>query len=219
MKLLSVNLARSVWLGSVSDFNPKGANLSNTLFPFLMTTYQFKKFPSYTELSDLNKGIVFEGGMFKLNNEDYPITVGITFYSDGIVAETASSTAHCDAFLVDVFNRFFEIFKIPHYDSIIRKIVYLSQVFVTTEKSLEILNPKLAQISQYLSENVEQGAMIFQCGGIIFFPDQVNKVNPATFRLERAVNIPFSENRYFSAAPLATDKHLELLEKLESILS
>ena len=218
MKLLSVNLARSIWLGPVSDFNPRGASLYSTLFPLLMNTYKFKKYPALSDVSDLTKGVEFGSGQFAAG-DDHPIAVNLTFYNDGIIADSGSSTDHSDAFLEDVFNRSLEIFKMPHYDSVIRKKVYLSQVFVTTEKSLEIINPKLAQISKYLSSTVEQGNLTFRLAGILFSPDQVQRVNPAPFRFERVANVPFAENRYYSAAPLQTDKHLELLDKLESILS
>jgi hypothetical protein len=87
------------------------------------------------------------------------------------------------------------------------------------DKSLEVINPKLKQISQYLSNTVEEGNRIFQFGGVSFWPDPVGKVDPNPFTFERAINVPFSENRYYSAAPLPTDKHLELLDVLESILS
>lgn len=218
MKLLSVNLARSIWLGNVSDFNPRGMSLYSILFPFLMNTYKFRK-PPPVGSADLIKGVVFGDGEFTVNNSDHPIGINITFYNDGIIAETGASTDLSDAFLEDVFNRFSEIFKMPHYQEVIKKMVYLSQVYVTTNKSLEVINPKLKQISQYLSDNVERGGMDFQVSGIIVMPDQLDKVSPAPFRLERAVTVPFSENRYFSAAPLPTSKHLELLDKLEGILS
>jgi hypothetical protein len=218
MKLLSVKLARTIWLGNVSDFNPKGASMYATLFPFLIATYKFKKFPPYTEIADLSKGVVFESGEFKID-ENVPIGVNLTFYNDGIVADCGSSTSDSDTFLKDIFHRFLEIYKIPHYDSVIKKVVYVSEVFVSTEKSLDIINPKLNKISEFLSGTVEQGTTSFQLGGVLFFPDQTYKIPPGPFRFERAIGFPFSENRYYSAAPLTTDKHLELLNELESILS
>lgn len=218
MKLLSVNLARSIWLGPISDFNPRGASLDGILFPFLVNTYKFRKFPPLTEISDLSKGAKFENGEFNIGG-DCPIIVNLTFYNDGVIADTGSSTIHSDAFLEDMYNRFSELFKIPPYQSIIRKVVYVSQLFVSTDKSLEVINPKLKLISEYLSDTVEQGGRVFQLGGISFWPDQVDKVNPVSFSFERTLNVPFSENRYYSTAPLPTDKHLELLDKLESILS
>lgn len=40
---------------------------------------------------------------------------------------------------------------------------------------------------------------------------------PLLIRFEREVNTVFSENRYFSSAPLETKDHLSLLESLETI--
>jgi hypothetical protein len=217
MKLLSVQLARSIWLGPTSDFNPRGTSLYRILFPFLIDTYKFRKYPSPTESSDLSKGVRFEDGEFIIG-ENIPITANLLIYNDGMIADTSSSTTHSDSFLEDIYNRFSEIFRMPRYESIIRKKVYVSQLFISTDKSLELINPKLKEISKYLSETVEQGNMVFQVGGISFWPDQVNKVNPVPFSFERTTNVPFSENRYYSAAPLPTDKHLELLDKVENIL-
>ena len=118
-----------------------------------------------------------------------------------------------------MYTKFSELFKMPPRESIIRRRAYLSQLFVSTDKSLEMINSKLKLISEYLSNTVEQGENVFQLGGISFWPDQINKVSPAPFTFERTVGVPFSENRYYSAAPLPTDKHLELLDKLESIFS
>ncbi len=218
MKLLSVNLARTILLGPMSDINPRGASLNSILFPFLVNTYKFKKVPSLTEIPDLSKGVKFELGDFDIGG-DYPIVVNLTFYNDGVIADSGSSTNHTDAFLEDMYAKFSELFKMPPPESIIRKRVYLSQLYVSTDRSLEIINPKIKLISQYLSETVEEGNELFELGGISFWPDQISKVPPAPFRFERKIGAPFSENRYYSVAPLSTDKHLELLDKLESILS
>ncbi len=218
MKLLSVNLARTILLGPMSDLNPRGASLDSILFPFLVNTYKFKKVPSLKEIPDLSKGIKFELGDFDIG-ADHPIAVNLTLYNDGVIADTGSSTNHTDAFLEDMYTKFSELFKMPPRESIIRRRAYLSQLFISTDKSLEMINPRLKLISKYLSESVEEGNNVFQFGGISFWADQVNKVNPAPFTFERAINFPFPENRYYSAGPLSTDKHLELLDKLESILS
>jgi hypothetical protein len=218
MKLLSVNLARTILLGPMSDLNPRGASTDSILFPFLVNTYKFKKVPSLTEIPDLSKGIKFELGDFDIGG-DYPIVVNLTFYNDGVIADSGSSTNDTDAFLEDMYTKFSELFKMPLGESIIKRRAYLSQLFVSTDKSLELINPKLKLISKYLSESVEEGNNVFQLGGISFWSDQITKVPPPPFTFERAVGVPFSDNRYYSAAPLPTDKHLELLDKLENIFS
>ncbi len=218
MEILSVNLARAIWLGPVLDFNPKGLNLYPILFPPLVATYGFTKFPSVTEPVDLTKGVTFEGGQFEVG-EERPIVIRFTIYNDGFIADSASSTTYSDAFLVDVFNLFSQLYNIPDYRTVITRRVYLSHIYCRPAKPLSFVNPKLMPISSYLSEHVEQHSFSFDIGGIEFWSDQVVKLPSAPFKLERALGVPFSENRYFSVAPLPTEKHIKLLHMLEDILS
>ena len=90
--------------------------------------------------------------------------------------------------------------------------------YVSNNKFLEILNPKLKQISKYLNQNIGKDKG-YQVGGLSFWPDQKNKKPSMPFTIERAIEVPFSENRYYSTSSLQTDQHLELLDKLEKILS
>lgn len=217
MRLLHVHLARSIWLGDIRDFNPQGKSLYRVIWPFLTETYKFRKFPSLTESSDLTKGISFQDGEFQISQDELPIAVNLTIYNDGVLADSSSSSEYSDMFLADVFHHFSEIFKMPPFQSVIRRRIYLSQLTVSTDKTLEVLNPKLKQLSKYLSAHVELDK-VFQLGGIHIWPDQVSRVNPSPFIFERAINVPFSENKYFSTAPLQTKQHLELLDKLETVL-
>jgi hypothetical protein len=215
MKLLSVNLARSIWLGPMSDLNPRGINLASVLIPFLISTYKFKRFPSLQDVTDPSKEWKFQDGEYKVDN-DSPIKIELTIHSDGVVADTRSSTVNSDAFLEEAWTKFSELFKMPSHQSILKRRLYISQVFVNTDKDLQLLNPKLSPICEYLSG--EHQNRVFRLGGISFWPDQTVKFNPISFTFERTINVPFSENRYYSAAPLQTDQHLDLLDKLEGIL-
>lgn len=217
MKLLSINLARSIWLGRMSDFNPSGIRLDRILYPFLVDTYKFKQYPSANEIEDPDKGAEFGEGEFVID-ENQPIALNLTIHRDGIVVDTRSSTNHSDAFLENAFSFFSDTFKGPTFQSIIKKKLYFSQVYVSTDIVIELLNPKLKQISDYLTQHVEKNKN-FQMGGISFWANQKETGNPSPFTFERTVNTPFSENRYYSAAPLQTEKHLELLDKFENILS
>ncbi len=217
MKLLSVNLARSIWLGPTADLNPSGFNLASVLIPFLIETYKFKNYPTITDNTDISNGYNFQFGDFYIEG-DLPIEVGLSIYNDGMTADASSSTIHSDAFLEDVLTRIAEIFKLAFYEPIFRRKLYLSQLYVHTENQIGLLNPKLNQISEYLSSNIEQDDCFFEAGGITFWPDQTKKMVPTPFTFERALGVPFSENRYYSSAPLQTDQHFELLEKLEMLL-
>jgi len=50
--------------------------------------------------------------------------------------------------------------------------------------------------------------------------DRLTRKRPlGKFSFQRRDNTPFSENKYFSDAPLPTDGHLQLLEQFEKDLS
>jgi hypothetical protein len=214
MKLLSVNLARSIWLCSFNELNPKGKNLYLGI-PALVNLYKFRKFPSQTELLDGSKGIKFEDGEFK-NSEGEAILVTLTLYNDGLVADTRSSTQDSDNFLIEISTQLSEAFNLPRIEQVMRKKDYLSQLFVTTDISLDLINPKLKETSKYLSDNLSG---LFEIGGISFYSDPATRPNPSQFTLERVLNVPFIEKKYYSSANLQTEKHLQCLEELENILS
>lgn len=216
MKLLSVDLARSLWFGHMIDSNPKGIALSPIAL-YMSNLYRFKKLPPPN--TDAAQGAKFEDGEFLFKESEPLISVTLTVYPDGMIADTRSSTECSDAFLTDLFTGLSKQFKLPPYDAIVRQKKYLSQLWVSTTKSFNLINPKLQEIATFLTENVEGPKIPFEFGGISFWPDQTEKISPSAFAIERAVNTPFSENRYFSRAPLQTEKHIQLLSKLEEILS
>jgi hypothetical protein len=50
--------------------------------------------------------------------------------------------------------------------------------------------------------------------------DPLTRKHPiGRFSIQRRDNVPFSEDKYFSDAPLPTDIHLKLLERLEADLA
>lgn len=221
MKLLSVFLARSVWLGNLRDFNPRGKSLTTLLITYLLESYKFIDYPILkpNEPLDDTKGIVFSRGEF-VNRKGETIEVKLSIFNFGIVAETGSSTSDSDYFLETLLAKLHEKFGLVHYSQLVNKKDYLSQVYVSTEKNLNILNPKLNTIVDYLNSNITvHGEVDYQVGGISFWANPVKSVNPLPFTFERQATAPFAENRYFSSVPLSTEKHLELLDKLEDILS
>lgn len=219
MKLLSINLARSIWLGQLTDFNPKGRNLYPLLLPLLVDSYKFKKFPLPNEKLDEVKGIKFTEGEFKNKEDEAIIILDFTIFQDGFNVDSRSSTNDSDDFLREVLTKAHDEFNLTNYEEVIKKKLYLSQMFVSTEKSMTLLNPKLKEVYKYLSENVvgfEKTS--FELGTLSFWPDQKPTTNPAPFTLERQVGVPFPQKRYFSTAPLQTEKHWELLNMLEEAI-
>ncbi|MDO9211688.1 MAG: hypothetical protein Q7V48_13215 [Deltaproteobacteria bacterium] len=219
MELKSVNLARSIWLGPLIDLNPRGINIYPIIIPLLIDSYKFKIFPSPKEKIDEGGGLKFEQGEFKTKEGALPLAVNLTIFRDGLVADTRSSTKETDDFLREILTRLSEELNMSDYRKVIKKINYLSQIFISTDKSLELINPRVKEISDYLSRTIlgfEKTS--FELGGIFFWADQRLPINPVPFMIERALGVPFGENRYYSSAPLQTDEHFQLLKKFEEIL-
>jgi hypothetical protein len=212
MKLLSIHIARAMRLLHYTDLNPKGKAIFPAIHSFLGDWYKLQ----FNE-GEKGKGWLYEKGEF-VTEEGTTISVSLHIASDVIFADTSSSTKDSENFLTDFMTRFSDTFDLPRYEEVVREQAYLSQIYLTPDVSLDVVNPKLKEISDYLSSEVRGGGFEFKIGSLSFWADQTNKLNPANFTLERALNVPFSENRYFSSAPLETDKHIALIERLEKIL-
>ncbi len=217
MELLSVALARSSWIGRVRYLNPYGRYLYPALLPFLLELCNFKKFPQPNDNLDESKGLIFENGEFK-NVQGELINVKLSIFDYGIIADSASSTQDTDAFLEMLLSKVQDTFKLTNYEDVLKTKQYLSQLYIKIDKSFETIDPRLKEISNYLSKNVEgYGDVDYQLSGMSFWPDQTKPLNPLAFGIERAVGEPFSENSYLSTCSLQTDKHLEILKMLEDI--
>jgi hypothetical protein len=221
MKVISVDIARTTWLFPVTELNPTGRSLTKA-FLGLAEKYSFKKFPRHTgDFDPESKGLVFNEGDFK-TSEGQDILVKLTVFTDGILADCWSSTKDSEAFLIDAM----EWLKTEHGLSIPAdrgvKNLYLSQLTVTTDKKIASLNPKLQPFADLVSSKVGDrwgDNTGFQVGGISFWSNDPTKPSaPAQFRFEVKAGTTAAEKRYFSLAPLPTDVHLQLLDKLESLM-
>lgn len=220
MKLLYVSLARSIWLFDTRALNPDGLSLAALgLFDRFVEKYGFAKAPK--NQLDLNeqKALFFEAGTF-INPKQRPVVVSFAIYTDGIIAETQSSTDDSTDFLF----AFSGSMKADHNLTLpaeIRK-GFLSQVVVECQTPLAALNPKLDEFADSLGDALKPldgQPRRFEVGGIGLWTEDIKKpIAPAAFRFERKWSVPFSSNHYFSEAQLETRTHLNLLDSLEQIL-
>ena len=102
----------------------------------------------------------------------------------------------------------------------VRRKAYLSGLHVRSERRLAALNPRLDELASRLKSLLptSPGATPFEATAITIGPDPDASDKPGAFRFERAVGAAWSENRYYSQAPLETDVHLEVLNEFEDLL-
>jgi len=221
MKLLNVMKAHSAWLFDLQDLNPRGKSIFPDLIDWLKEEYHFSKFPkSVSDLDPTTKALVFTGGEFMVEEEIFK-SVDLTIYNDGLVANTLSSTKDTDAFLERVLSSASKEWSLAYTPEMIRRSLYISEVNVRLEGSLSKLSPQLVQFTSKISSAVSEDLKSpFEFSGISFGTDPFMQFPQTSgFAVERKIGAPFSENRYYSKAPLQTERHLELLADLEKFMT
>jgi hypothetical protein len=219
MQLISVGLARSIWLFDVNDLNPTGKSFLPDLLPWLGEKYSFQKFPkSVAEMDKEKKGFIFETGEFQSDNG--PIQVNFSFYSDGVVAETWSSTEGGDAFLGELLRSAANKYSLAYKPEMIRTKSYVSEVVVQLDHHLNKVNPKAAGFCDMISNFLpKRNLPSFEVTGMSFAPDTSgSSYKPPGLYIERRANTAFTENRFWSKSPFTTADHLSALEEFEKLL-
>ena len=219
MKILSVVTARSIWLINLNELNPKGLKLFPSTITALKDRHQFLVYPTKIEDADPGKGIQFQGGSFRTN--DGEINTDLTIFHDGFVCTNQSSTMHADAFLGDILTWSSKKLGLAYEPKMIRKRSYLSELIVQTSRHFSEVSDKIKQFSQKLSSQVSSTygeGIDMELAGLTFANDLSNGVR-YFFRFERKENASFSEERYYSSAPVSTEDHIELLNEFENIFT
>jgi hypothetical protein len=202
----------------VASLNPHGLDLLPVAVA-INDRYKFQKYPKPEDLRLVSNpnSLQFSGGTFRTDPGEW-IIIRLEIYNDGIVAETRSNTKYTDAFLNDLMVFLTKSFRLRFEGSMVRESNYLSQVVVSSADFVKLADPKMDSYAKYLTSKFRYSGTS-TVTGMHFGPDPATTGGKSYgLRLERKAATPFSENAYFSEAPLTTDTHIEALEKLEEIL-
>lgn len=214
MELLAVRLARLIVYFPTEELNPRGRALIPDVTSALVERYSFNNYPTKYEDFDWQKGIIFEAGRWNDISVDR-----LAFYSNGILVDTASSTGDSEAILIDALTWASESFDLTYKPDMLNRRVYVDELIVRCETSL---NPALDNLNKKLSESVSKmvGQQVsYETAAIALnFDVLLSKPPLAPFRIEKLVDVPYSENKYYAIAPLPTDEHIRFLEEFEAAL-
>jgi hypothetical protein len=216
MKLLTVNFARSVWLFNTGDLNPHGLAL-NPILENIQRRYRFMVFPK-PEVRSPPEDLEFKNGTFALNGQHIEISK-FTVYGDGLVAETRHSSAATDKFLEDLLGFAVSDYHLAFDPQAIKRKAYVSELIISTDVRIHELTEKIAKFSKLLSEQTDGDVKHeFHNTGFRLSTDPALQI-AVMFIFERQAGVPFDQRRYFSQAPFTTERHLQLLDSLESIVT
>lgn len=218
MQISAVTLARFIGFVETFDLNPRGKVFFPEILEALVKRCHFQKFPKeYSEL-DAQKGVDFLEGKWG------EVTVDrLTIYQDGILIDTHSSTADSERILDEALSWAASEFGVTYRHEMVKRKGYVSNLtFYSEAPLLATLNPTLLTLSDGVGRAVSEilrGDFKYEPVGITVHYDQSLKQIPvAAFTIQRRVQTPFSENKYFSEAPLPTDVHWKLLQEFEADL-
>jgi hypothetical protein len=187
--------------------------------------YGFLRVPTKLEDFDEGKGIKLEHGKFTVTRQGTPTDIVIdsfVVYTNGIVADTRSFTDEADAFLDDAIQFAMESFKLTLPEKQRIEKVYLSNLEVVLNKPTDAYFGPAAMLSNEIQKCLESYALKsipYTLTGTTFFMDKTKIHNTVLtpFSIDRREGLSFDENIYFSSAPLKTQDHVTILEKLDSI--
>jgi hypothetical protein len=202
-------MARATWLFDVTLLSPRGIAVG-PLYKALGERYQFLKQPTASDFQEVGKGLRYAGGTF---GSDPALEVGLQVFSDGLVADTQSSTRSAEAFLVDLVSWANRDFGLAHYDDLPIVKQYHSRLTFFAESDLLGVCDRFQAWAGLLQEFEPAGSSDRQWMSSIAY--RPNADAPASFMIERRDNIAFAQNKFFSYAAMHTERHIELLERFE----
>ncbi|MGD0793753.1 MAG: hypothetical protein ABR920_18470 [Terriglobales bacterium] len=218
MQLASVLLARAVaWVES-HDLNPRGKVYYPAITEALVKRYGFAKFPQKPEDYDESKGVAFVYG-----KDGDSVIEQVLIYTNGVVLETRSSTEDSKRLLERALEWAASEIGLAYTPGMIRRWQYYSQLVFTSPLNLTAAAPAFSNLSESINKTLKTlmgEDLRYEATAVHFNFDLLTRKNPiGSFSIQRRENMPFSDNKYFSEAPLPTGVHIELLEQFEKDLS
>jgi hypothetical protein len=217
MEITAVMLARAVAFVEVQELNPKGQAYYPDIVAALVKRFNFRVYPTKPEDFDEAKGVQFADGKFAEGTIDK-----LQIFTHGLIVDTRVSTDASEKLLRDTLVWAKSELGLHFEDRMIKRKGFGSQLTFESEMDLSQLNPVIRRVSKSISSKLS-GTLgqpaTYEPTGILFNLDQsMSKLMPGIFSIERRVEIPFSEKKYFSNAPLATQDHIDLLVDFETTL-
>ena len=225
MRLINTEIGRVVRLIPMEEIRPLGWVHPPSAFKMLAERYSFGYSPAMrgTWEEAQKDGLKFQLGKQVHGNRTINVT-DLTLYTDGIVV-SAASTDDAELFLDDLMAWAKEVFGFKDIDRTNTKTLYLSNLIVELESSTDSLLKKFTLLSESLGKllltTYGLDAVVQVCGLGLHFDRTITIPAWQTltqFSLDRRINQPYSQNRFFSAAPLRTKDHLAFLETIEATL-
>jgi hypothetical protein len=216
LQLASIILARVLGFIETADLDQRGKVFNPDFVQEVVKRYKFQKFPKTMEEFDEQKGVVFEEG--KIGNK---VIQKFTIFNTVFVLETRSSTTDSQQILEEMLVWGTAKFGLNYNPGGIKRFAYVSNVtFYSDVPILGAASQPLIDLAAKTSAAVSeiwQDQVIYYPANLAVAHDPLSRKNGiAYFNITHRAEHKFSENKYFSEAPLPTDMHIKFLEEFEA---
>jgi len=219
MEDVTIIQARFIAFLEIVDLDPKGQLHWPDFFPALVEHYAFQKFPQKYEEFDLQKGIALADGKWEGGHINK-----VEIYPGGIAVDTRSSNEDSERLFHECLTWAAMKFGLQYHQKMIKRKAYVSQLMFHSDAPIfSALSGSLSRLAEKVTQAVEQsyGERInYEPFSFSFHCDQTTRqLSPTAFGVSRRLGVPFTENKYFSEAPLPTRLHEELLRTFDADLT
>jgi hypothetical protein len=214
VELSAILLARVIAFVEVADLNPPGGLFFPELTKELVQRFNFQQHPRTVEEWTNEKGSIFAFG--KLGN----VAVDkLILFNNGIQVDTHSGTIESKEILEDTLAWARDKFGCKYKPELLRRWAYVSGLTFTSDEAI-LSSPALDNLavrtshalSEIAGEPMEYVPMIQTIG----HDPLAKKFGRASFTIQRRLDVPFSDKKYYSEAPVPTEMHISLLELFET---
>ena len=217
MTIETVLSAKSLWFMDMRGLNPRGRNLYPLIGPLLKQWYGFTEPTEFDE----NKGIQYRGGEFSPSGQNTDITgIAVTLYSNGLVAETCTTTADTDLWLGSALEHLAKERIIVYRPEMVKRKQYATELVVRPRQPLKPLETFSALYRLLVELIYPQYAdnVHFETAGFVFDVDHTFPHRQVSFTFQRRAGVAWEENLYYSHGPFSNEQHQLVLDKLEKAL-
>lgn len=214
MKLASIILGKTLAYIEIADLNAKGNIFFPELVKALADRYKFQKLPKLEERGD--KGLVFEEG--KIGNK---VISKLSILDALLIMETRSNTSDSEQLIEEMLLWAVAKLGITYAPGSIKRHAYISDL--TFHSDVPILGaasqPILdlaARTSDALTDIWQEPVRYYPANIAVGHDPMARSHGIAPFVITHRAEARYSENKYFSEAPLPTDIHIAFLEEFEA---
>lgn len=215
MELKAVVMARILGFVELATLNPGGRIFFPNVIAAITERFHFQKYPTTPDHLDESKGIEFLDGQWDGINVSK-----LTIYNNGFLVETQASTTDSESILMASLEWAKKEFGITFVPEMIYRRRYLSDLVVSTDVPiLDGFKPinKLRQNLAAFMENILAEPLPYAAVRLDVDFERFQRQAPiAPLTIQRRTDYAFSDNRYYSEAPLPTEMHFNLLKEYEN---